>query len=750
VSRYGQQTDEGKGRGITSGVSPPLADPPSLREYEISSQSQYIRDIRSSRVPIQSHPYSTSKDFFTIGRVFATLWTEPPGGNSGKDNDSIVTDVSYATKVYLKIRRFIVVEERDESAICLPVTSYNGKGLTKRGVRRSDHGFIYVKNKPEKVDGMKSEPLKLDLSRGDATRIIDPTYVNYGKRYTVETNVKVKVKDIGILDTRSKSILLRYSRSPLPQMEDEPEELFRQRRSDSQGDPLSTDSKTDILPIPSVYSSSSAAYSDDDEDLWSDVGEEESFSETSDTPSFLEDSFRPVEYPNPVRKAILAPQSIQAQNNTAPARWVCPGGYGARHMHDKALFSLWKERERRFRAPTNDEKQWIFTTFDAVRVGRLGHYMWIETGNLPSPTPLTVACMPVLFVGVGEAPEELSPNAAHYSNPRLPDPCSHIKWPQLSNPKRAERSGVLAALHGIVNPRAVIYLPSYIVVELVHDDARIYEPASLPGTVAGHTTLYHHSEAHFFGAMKDLGRERRLNPADFPIPETGPLPEDCTNYLLGTDALFTPGVRIASGRGEPETSHENASFATTSGVWLRNMSGEYFMTVANHGFLSSREVYHPSEVENAMKIGDVAKSYPELDVAFVKLEPRVAEKVTNSVYFQAEPPKRLVNGDEIEQGSWSEVDGMSSGLVSLMSQGCVDYRPPRPSGHPEISFSQWRTWTISMIFGAAKPRIVAGMCGAPVVACKGGAVQGFFHLSDGHHAQCATLDDLTAEGWAIV
>jgi hypothetical protein len=287
-------------------------------------------------------------------------------------------------------------------------------------------------------------------------------------------------------------------------------------------------------------------------------------------------------------------------------------------------------------------------------------------------------------------------------------------------------------------------------VELVHDDGRIYEAASLPGTVAGHTTLYHHSAAPFFYSMKDSKRERRLDPASFQIPQIGPLPEDYTNYLLDPGSLISPGVRIASGRKAPRTSHENKSLATTAGVRLRNSRGQDFMTVANNGFLFSPEVYHPSADEDGVKIGDVVQTYPELDVAFVQLTPSNAQRFSNHVYFQAEPPRQIVGGDDIMQGSWSEVDGMSSGLVTMMSQGCADYKPVRPSGRPEVSFTKWQAFNISQIFGAVNTGIINSMCGAPIVGCDHGELNGFFHLGSGHFAQYATLDDLIAEGWAIV
>lgn len=110
------------------------------------------------------------------------------------------------------------------------------------------------------------------------------------------------------------------------------------------------------------------------------------------------------------------------------------------------------------------------------------------------------------------------------------------------------------------------------------------------------------------------------------------------------------------------------------------------MTVANHGFLSSNEVYHPAE-ENGVRIGDVVDSRPKLDVAFMKLTPSESHKFTNSVYFQPEKPTRLVPEDEITEGSWSEVDGMRSGLVNLLSEGTALFKPERPPGPPDIPYS---------------------------------------------------------------
>lgn len=160
------------------------------------------------------------QEFFRIGRVFSTLWTDPFSGDSNKTDPTFVSEVIYNERVFSKIRRFVVVREGDRSVSCLPVTSYDGYGHRKNGIRLGDHGFIYSKNKPRKVDGMCSRSLKLTLAKG-AAHLKDPSLVNYGKVYTVETNVKVK--NVGDLDFESKEILIRYFRRIFSGIGDDPD-----------------------------------------------------------------------------------------------------------------------------------------------------------------------------------------------------------------------------------------------------------------------------------------------------------------------------------------------------------------------------------------------------------------------------------------------------------------------------------------------------------------------------------------------
>ncbi|KAJ5419875.1 uncharacterized protein N7487_003425 [Penicillium crustosum] len=292
------------------------------------------------------------------------------------------------------------------------------------------------------------------------------------------------------------------------------------------------------------------------------------------------------------------------------------------------------------------------------------------------------------------------------------------------------RIAVLTAIAPLARVRAAIFLPAWTIFELEFGDGRSYEKQSLPGVVAGRTALYHHGYEPFSITMRSL---------------TPPLPRFIGPSLR---LALTPGCRIESGLGLSGAPAEFTNAATTCGIKIRNLAGEEMLTVANHDFLSSKEVYHP--FVNGDLVGDIIDTRPELDIALVKLTPAASSSFTNSCYFQAEPPTRLLEMSQISQGSWSEVDGVSSGLFSMMNIGIQTMQPKRPAGHPEIEFSEWDTRSVDLLFGNVTMAISDGVCGAPIVDAESGGVSRFFHLSDGVFSYSAVLDDLVAEGWVVV
>ncbi|KAL6713932.1 hypothetical protein ACLMJK_008426 [Lecanora helva] len=437
-------------------------------------------------------------------------------------------------------------------------------------------------------------------------------------------------------------------------------------------------------------------------------------------------------------------------NGYPEPRWRFEGsaGYGGRHKNDRAPFSLWDNVTHSFQNATKTQKNWIFDNYNATDIMFQYPFLIIVTDSPPSPVSLTVGCAPAIFIA-SEAPAHLDLyGKAPYVNPRLPDPLPHLTWPKYTNPTRDQIGEVVTTLNQLMNVKGVLFLPIHNVVELDSSDDRTYEPGSLPGIVGQRTTTYHHETEPFLQAMKNLQRERGNDPAMYAqwVDVQQDLPQDHTDYLANNGAL-TPGARVssrfftASGAPAPQIA------ATTAGVILRK-GHQKRLTVANHGFLNSNEVYHPSHTKGNM-LGTIDDRIEELDVALVKLNPAFEQRTSNNPYFQAETPRRLVGSDEIIQGQWYEVDGMATGLMSLLNFGKHAKCPVRPGGFPPFEFSQWQVNTINRLFGASNDRMRDGICGAPIAGIGTGDVAGFFHLANAEWAECATIDDLIALGWEL-
>ncbi|KAI2790874.1 hypothetical protein POX_c03725 [Penicillium oxalicum] len=140
----------------------------------------------------------------------------------------------------------------------------------------------------------------------------------------------------------------------------------------------------------------------------------------------------------------------------------------------------------------------------------------------------------------------------------------------------------------------------------------------------------------------------------------------------------------------------------------------------------------------------------QFDIALVKLHPAASARFTNECNFQAKPPRSLRLGDLMEAGSWSEVDGMSSGLISMITVGRYFEKPQHFSNHSPVPFERWRSSSVNTVFGAINPTITEGIRGASIVDIESGGVGGLFHLFNGLECISAHLDDLIAEGWEVV
>jgi uncharacterized C2H2 Zn-finger protein len=129
---------------------------------------------------------------FEFGRVFKVLWSEPIGSGGTE----ITFEAKYGEKAFHKIRRFIIMKQRNGHSVCLPILTYGYQGVLKYGVHPEDHAVVYSSKKdgPYLLDGekglMPNKPIRIEIRY--ASHKLDPhSRLNYAKVYTVEHNVKV-------------------------------------------------------------------------------------------------------------------------------------------------------------------------------------------------------------------------------------------------------------------------------------------------------------------------------------------------------------------------------------------------------------------------------------------------------------------------------------------------------------------------------------------------------------------------------
>ncbi|KAI9677215.1 MAG: hypothetical protein M1829_002789 [Trizodia sp. TS-e1964] len=144
-------------------------------------------------------------------------------------------------------------------------------------------------------------------------------------------------------------------------------------------------------------------------------------------------------------------------------------GYGSRDVDDIAPFNLWSESEHDFRKPTKAEMMWIADTYASNDVSFRFPHIIISTGEAPLPLPLTVAGVAAIFAPPGfEKP--FPRGMSGYASPRIADPLPQIKLRRHVKPSRNEMEEVVHILCQIISVEAVNFLPTGMVVEILHEE----------------------------------------------------------------------------------------------------------------------------------------------------------------------------------------------------------------------------------------------------------------------------------------
>lgn len=144
------------------------------------------------------------RDFFTAGRVFLVLWMEPAGTSRNASTITLVSDYNtalYGETVHSKVRRFVVIREGENYCSALPITTYGSQGVSKRGIKKSEHAIIYTGREPptpsqaeapnQGEQPMLSRPIR--VVPDDKSDALDPhSRLDFGKVHTVQHNIKAK------------------------------------------------------------------------------------------------------------------------------------------------------------------------------------------------------------------------------------------------------------------------------------------------------------------------------------------------------------------------------------------------------------------------------------------------------------------------------------------------------------------------------------------------------------------------------
>jgi hypothetical protein len=160
---------------------------------------------------------NAANKFFRIGRVFAILWHIKDSTTMEGHSDSYKT-AAHGERILTSVMRMAVVKVGHGFCWAIPIHSYGGAGLRKKGLNDDDkqaHAILHMEDqkpaifKDEPV--LKKTPIAVRMSGGQ--RLHPASRINFAKIHTVEQNIKVH--DIGIISPTSMPYFTTYFREHL-------------------------------------------------------------------------------------------------------------------------------------------------------------------------------------------------------------------------------------------------------------------------------------------------------------------------------------------------------------------------------------------------------------------------------------------------------------------------------------------------------------------------------------------------------
>ncbi|KAG4027280.1 hypothetical protein MFRU_031g00290 [Monilinia fructicola] len=151
--------------------------------------------------------------FFSIGRVFMMLWTEPARQEFPSGGSSHYSTTYLGGQAFSGIRRFVVVANGGRgNAICCPIHTYSGRGTSKPNLSdKNMHAAAYSHTEEPQLlaeEELMIEPFPIIVEDAEA-KIHPMSRINFSKVYTVE--YYVRVCNIGRVDASHIGRLLEVS-----------------------------------------------------------------------------------------------------------------------------------------------------------------------------------------------------------------------------------------------------------------------------------------------------------------------------------------------------------------------------------------------------------------------------------------------------------------------------------------------------------------------------------------------------------
>jgi hypothetical protein len=113
-------------------------------------------------------------------------WVEP---SSERGRPDLPLDFNHPeVGVFREVRRYIVVYESHNAALCVPIHTYGGRGHLKPDIRREDHARVYgFYNTPPQMEHPLRAPIGIVFEgKTHQNRLHPASVANFGKIYTVE------------------------------------------------------------------------------------------------------------------------------------------------------------------------------------------------------------------------------------------------------------------------------------------------------------------------------------------------------------------------------------------------------------------------------------------------------------------------------------------------------------------------------------------------------------------------------------